>query len=118
MKTILTGLAFGLVLAAQPYGGRPSYGDDRGAYAYRGNGFGERIARGERMGLLTRREAARLWEMERELRVATERAYRSGFGLSHRERERLEHMSARLDREISRQMRDGERDYRGGYGRR
>ncbi len=116
MKRTLIGLAFGLVLAAQPYGGRPGYGEDRGGYVTRGNGFAERITRGERMGLLTRREAARLWDMERRLRYETERAYRSG-GLSHRERDRLAKMSAHLDREIVRELRDGERNYRGGPGR-
>jgi hypothetical protein len=49
--------------------------------------------------------------MERRLRFETERAYRSGYGVSPRERDRLADMSARLDREISRQMRDGERMY-------
>ncbi len=116
MKRILIGLAFGLVLAAQPYGGRPGYGssrnEDRGSYGYNGNSFAERISRGERMGLLTRREAARLWEMERDLRREMERAYRNGFGISGRERERIANKRARLDREITRRMRDGERNYR------
>ena len=118
MKRILIGLAFGIILTAQPYG-RPSYNDrahnDRGAYAQRSSSFAARIAQGERMGLLTRREAARLWDMERDLRIETERGYRSGFGLSGRERARIEHMRAQLDREITRQMRDGERNYRPGY---
>ncbi len=122
MKNILMTLAFGLVIAAQPYGGRPGYsggyGDSRGGYVTRGgNGFADRIARGERMGLLTRREADRLWDMERRLRFETERAYRSGFGVSPRERDRLAAMSIQLDREISRQMRDDDRSYRGGPGR-
>ncbi len=117
MKRILMTLVFGLVMAAQPYG-RPGYVEDRGGYGYRGgNHFAERIARGERMGLLTRREAGRLWDMERRLRFETERAYRSGYGMSHRERERLAAMAAHLDREISRQMRDGDRAWRGGPGR-
>jgi hypothetical protein len=122
MKSILITLAFGLVMAAQPYGGRPGYGptnrDDRGGYMNRGgNGFIDRIARGERMGLITRREAAKLYDMERDLRYETERAFRSGFGMSGRERDRIESMRARLDREITRQMRDGERYYRGDRGR-
>jgi hypothetical protein len=117
MKRILIGLTFGLVLAAQPYG-RPSYDSGRGGYSYSGSSFAERIARGERMGLLTRREAARLWAMERDLRIEAERSYRSGYGVSPRERERLAEMRARLDREISRQIRDDDREYRGGYGRR
>lgn len=121
MKRVLIGLAFGLVLAAQPYGGRPGYGpsqnDNRGAYGNSGNNFSERISRGERMGLLTRREASKLWDMERNLRRETERAYRSGFGVSGRERERLQRMAAHLDIEISRQMRDRE-NYRGGPVRR
>jgi len=120
MKRILMTLAFGLVMAAQPYG-RPGYGPnyngDRSVYANSGNRFAERIARGERMGLITPREARRLWDMERKLRYETERAYRSGYGLSPRERERLAEMSFHLDREISRQMRDDERMYRGGYDR-
>lgn len=115
MKRFLLGMVFGLAMLAQPYG-RPGYngggyGDDRG---YRGNGFAERITRGERMGLITPREARKLWDMERHLRYETEKAYRSGFGLSGRERNRLAEMSARLDREISRQMRDGERMRPGG----
>lgn len=121
MKRILIGLAFGLALAAQPYGGRPGYGpsrtDNRGAYGYSGNIFSERISRGERMGLLTRREASKLWDMERNLRRETERSYRSGFSLSGRELDRLRRMSAQLDLEISRQLRDGE-NYRGGAFRR
>ncbi|MBI2685219.1 MAG: hypothetical protein HYX27_02810 [Acidobacteria bacterium] len=112
MKRILMGLAFGVALMAQPYGARPGYGpgynDSRG-YAYNGNHFAERIARGERMGLLTRREASRLWDMERRLRYETERAYRSGYGVSPREQQRLAEMSRRLDYEITREMRDGER---------
>lgn len=122
MKRILIGLAFGLVLAAQPYGRRPGFGssrdDVRGGYGYNGNSFSERISRGERMGLLTRREAARLYDMERDLRREMERSYRSGFGISGRERERIAPMQAGLDWEITQQMRDGERNYRGGYGRR
>ena len=109
MKRILMGLAFGLVLAAQPYGGRPNgpgYSDSR---AYPGNNFAERITRGERMGLITRREAAKLWDMERRLRIETERAYRSGYGIDPRERRRLADMSARLDMAITHEMRDGER---------
>ena len=115
MKRLILGMVFGLAMLAQPYG-RPGYGGggystDRG---YRGNGFAERIARGERMGLITPREASRLWAMEREFRFETARASRSGFGVSHRERERLMEMSVRLDAAISREMRDGERAYRGG----
>jgi len=117
MKRILIGLAFGLVLAAQPYAGRPGYGPGyNSGPAYRGNNFAARIAQGERAGLITGREASRLWNMERDLRIATERAYRSGFGVNPRERDRLAQMSARLDYEITRQMRDGER-YRRGPGR-
>ena len=110
MKRLLLGVFFGLVMVAQPYG-RPGYGgggysDGRGV---RGNGFAERITRGERMGLITPREARKLWDMERHLRYETEKAYRSGYGISPREQNRLAEMSARLDREISRQMRDDER---------
>jgi hypothetical protein len=107
MKTILMSLAFGLVLAAQPYGGRPGPVETRGAYA--NNGFAERISRGERMGLITPREAPRLWRMERELRFETERAYRSGRGITPRERDHLARMSARLDAAITHEMRDRER---------
>lgn len=122
MKSLLIILALGLAMTAQPYGGRPGNGpanrDDRGGYVNRGgNGFIDRIVRGERMGLITRREAARLYDMERDLRYETERSYRSGFGMSGRERDRIESMRIRLDREITRQMRDGERDYRGDRGR-
>ena len=121
MKRILIGLAFGLVLAAQPYGGRPGYGssryEDRGGYGYSSNNFSERISRGERMGLITRREAGKLWSMERKLRREIEKSRHRGFGISGRERDRIERMSAQLDREISRQMRDGE-NYRGGSMRR
>lgn len=121
MKRTLMTLAFGAVLAAQGYGDRPgfgasygpAYGEDRVVRADT-RSFAERITRGERMGLITPREASRLWSMERELRLETARANRSGFGVSHRERERLMEMSARLDAAISREMRDGERAYRGG----
>jgi hypothetical protein len=121
MKTLLITLAFGLVLGAQPYGARGAYGDrggypDRGAYGYRSNNFAARIAHGERMGLLTRREADRLWKMERDLRRDIDRAARSGFGINGRERERIARKEARLDYEIRRQMRDRER-YGPGPGR-
>jgi len=114
MKKALIGLVFGLVLAAQPYGARP--GDNRGAYGngygngygYNVNNFSERIARGERAGLITRKESAKLWSMERNLRREIDRSYRSGFGMSPGERDRINRMSAQLDREISRQMRDRE----------
>ena len=115
MKRFVLGMVFGLVMVAQPYG-RPvapggGYSDGR---AYRGNGFAERITRGERMGLITPREARKLWDMERRLRFETEKAYRTGYGVSPHERDRLARMSAQLDREISRQMRDGERMRPGG----
>ena len=117
MKRLLMSLIFGAtLLTAQPYAApRPgnSYGPDYGIR----NNFAERISRGQRMGLITPREANRLWNMERDLRIATDRAYRSGFSISPRERERLAKMSARLDYEITRQMRDGERFYPGGRGR-
>jgi hypothetical protein len=117
MKTILIGLLLGLALQAQPYGGRPSgpsgYGYDQG---YGRNDFAARIVRGERAGLITPREARRLWDMERHLRQEIDRSSR--FGFSGRERDRIARLSAQLDYEITRQMRDGERDYRGGYGRR
>lgn len=115
MKQVLIGLVFGLVLAAQPYGGRP--GDNRGAYGNSANNFSERISRGERMGLITRHEAAKLWTMERNLRREIERSARSGYGVNGRERDNIARMSAQLDREITRQMRDGE-NYRGGPVRR
>jgi len=126
MKRTLMALAFGAVLAAQSYGGRPGYGpsdnrsfpEERMARVNRPmSNFAERIAHGERMGLLTPREASRLWAMERELRFETERAYRSGFGMSHWERERLAEMSLRLDRAITHEMRDGDRSFRGAPGR-
>ncbi len=121
MTRILIAFAFGAVLAAQGYGGRPgfgatygpAYGEDRVVRSETRN-FAERIMRGERMGLITPREASRLSAMERELRFETARANRSGFGVSHRERERLMAMSLRLDAAISHEMRDGERAYRGG----
>ncbi len=121
MTRILIAFAFGAVLAAQGYGGRPgfgatygpAYGEDRVVRSETRN-FAERIMRGERMGLITPREASRLSAMERELRFETARANRSGFGVSHRERERLMEMSLRLDAAISHEMRDGERAYRGG----
>lgn len=117
MKRLLMSLIFGtMLLTAQPYGApRPgnSYGPTYGVR----NNFAERISRGQRMGLITPREANRLWNMERDLRIATDRAYRNGYGISPRERDRLAQMSARLDYEISRQTRDGERNYRGGPGR-
>ena len=121
MTRILTALAFGAVLAAQGYGDRPGFGASYGpAYGAERvvrtetRNFAERITRGERMGLITPREASRLWAMERELRFETVRANRSGFGVSHRERERLMEMSMRLDAAITHEMRDGERAYRGG----
>ena len=49
------------------------------------------------MGLITPREASRLWKMERDLRFETERAYRSGPGITPRERDHLARMAARLD---------------------
>ena len=121
MTRTLIAFAFGAVLAAQGYGGRPgfgasygpAYGEDRVVRSETRN-FAERIMRGERMGLITPREASRLSAMERELRFETARANRSGFGVSHRERERLMEMSLRLDAAISHEMRDGERAYRGG----
>ncbi|MCX6606506.1 MAG: hypothetical protein NTV52_23350 [Acidobacteria bacterium] len=118
MKTILIGLLLGLALQAQPYGGRPSgpsgYGRDQG---YSRNNFAARIAQGERSGFLTSREARRLWDMERHLRQEIDRSSR--FGFSGRERDRIARLSSQLDFEIERQMRDGERAYRGGgYGRR
>ena len=121
MTRILIAFAFGAVLAAQGYGGRPgfgatygpAYGEDRVVRSETRN-FAERIMRGERMGLITPREASRLSAMERELRFETARANRSGFGVSHRERERLMEMSLRRDAAISHEMRDGERAYRGG----
>lgn len=115
MKTILIGLAFALALAAQPYG-RPGY-DDRGGYVDRSSAFEARIARGERMGLLSPREAVRLWDMSRELRYMTDRAHRSGFGVSKKEAKRIDKMRAQLDREITKQMRDRERYYRSAPGR-
>jgi len=54
--------------------------------------------------------------MERSLRREIDCSSR--FGFSGRERERSNRHSAHLDYEITRQMRDGERDYRGRYGRR
>ena len=121
MTRTLIAFAFGAVLAAQGYGGRPgfgasygpAYGEDRVVRTETRN-FAERIARGERMGLITPREASRLWAMERELRFETARANRSGFGVSHRERERLMEMSVRLDAAITHEMRDGEQARRGG----
>ncbi len=117
MKTILIGLILGLALQAQPYGGRPSgpsgYGRDQG---YGRDNFAARIVRGERAGVITPREARRLWDMERNLRQEIDRSSR--FGFSGRERDRIDRLSAQLDNEITRQMRDGERDHRGGYGRR
>src|SRR5688572_30174542 len=112
MKRILFALAFGLVLMAQPgrYGYGPSPYDNRG---FSVNNFSERISRGERAGLITRREAAKLWSMERNLRREIQRSAWTGYGMSPRERDRIQRMSAQLDREISRQMRDGE-NYRGG----
>jgi hypothetical protein len=126
MKRTLMALAFGAVLAAQSYGGRPGNGpsDNRSFPTERMvnvnrqvSNFAERIARGERMGQLTRREASRLWAMDRELRFEMERASRSGFGVSHAERNRLAAMSLRLDRAISAEMRDGDRSFRSGPGR-
>jgi len=54
--------------------------------------------------------------MERSLRREIDCSPR--FGLSGRERDRIDRLSAQLDNEITRQMRDGEGEYRGGYGRR
>lgn len=109
MKTILIGLILGLVLQAQPYG----YGRDQG---YSRNNFAARIAQGERSGILTSHEARHLWDRERQLRREIDRSSR--FGFSGRERDRIQRLSAQLDYEITRQVRDGERSYRGGYGRR
>ena len=117
MKTILIGLILGLALQAQPYGGRPSgpsgYGRDQG---FSRNNFSARIAHGERSGLLMPREARRLWDMESNLRREIDHSSR--FGFSGRERDRIDRLSSQLDYEITRRMRDGERAYRGGYGRR
>ena len=70
------------------------------------------------MDLLTRRAAARLYDIERDPRFELERSYRGGCRISGRQRERVAQMRARLDREIMQQIHDGERNYRGGYGRR
>ena len=107
MKRFLLAAIFGLALQAQPYGGRPSYGyGDR--YETRDSNFAARIERGQRAGLITHREAEPLRRMERELRRETERADRSGHGISPRERARIERMRAGLDREITHQIRDNE----------
>ncbi len=111
MKTIFFGLILGLALQAQPYGG---FGRDQ---SFGRDNFSARIVRGERSGLLTPRESSRLWDMERNLRREIDRSSR--FGLSGRERDRIARLSSQLDFEIERQMRNGERAYRGGgYGRR
>ena len=119
MKRTLIAFAFGAVLAAQGYGGRPGNGaSDRPVFVEQtatvNRSFAERITRGERMGLITPREASKLWAMERDLRVETAKANRSGFGVSHRERERLAQMSMRLDAAITHETRDGDRSSRGG----
>jgi hypothetical protein len=108
MKLLLLTLVTGFALSAQP----GYYGGYRGGYD---PSPAARIERGVRSGLLTPREADRLYRMERELRFETQRAYRSGYGISPREQRRLEEMRYRLDREISRELADGERSYRGGY---
>lgn len=115
MTRILLTLSLGLMMTAcaQPYRAGVVVAAPNRAVAYPGNHFAERITRGERSGLLTRREADRLWGMERNLRREIDRAYRSGYGVSPRERERIAVMEARLDREITLQLRDGERNYRG-----
>lgn len=108
MKTLLLGLVFGIALSAQPYAGRgagpfgygPTYSGPR-------DNFAARIAFGERTGRLTPREARRLWDMERHLQREIGRASR--FGFSRGERERISRMSAQLDFEINRQMRDRDR---------
>ncbi|MBM3784948.1 MAG: hypothetical protein FJW30_11345 [Acidobacteria bacterium] len=106
MKRILMTLLAGAVLSAQPnYRGGGSYTYSPAA----------RIERGIHSGLITHREADKLWRMERELRYETEKAYRSGRGLSHGEARRLARMRECLDNEISKQLRDGERYNRGGY---
>lgn len=111
MKTLLLGLAFGIALSAQPYAGRGagpySYGP---SYSGARDNFAGRIAFGERSGLLSPREARRLWAMERNLQREIGRASR--FGFSRGERERIARMSAHLDMEISRQMRDRDRRWR------
>jgi len=117
MKTLLLGLAFGLALSAQPYAGRggapygygPSFSGARDSSGARDN-FAGRIAFGERTGRLTPREARRLWDMERHLQREIGRASR--FGFSRGERERIARLSAQLDFEISRQMRDDDRRFR------
>lgn len=104
MKTILLALALSLALSAQPFG----YGGGR-------DNFAARIIQGERSGLLTPREANRLWDMERHYQRELARANR--FGFEGRGRGRLDRMAAQLDFEITRQMRDGERAFRGPRGR-
>lgn len=111
MKTLLLGLAFGLALSAQPYAGRGGtpYGYGPSFSGARDN-FAGRIAFGERTGRITPREARRLWDMERNLQREIGRSSR--FGFSRGERERIARLSAQLDYEISRQMRDGDRRWR------
>lgn len=116
MKILIFSLVLALGVACQPHRPRVSYAG--GPYGG-ANSFAARIAHGERTGLLTRGEAARLWSMERDLRREMERSARSGFGVSGQERQRVARMADRLDREIARQMRDGDRygNYRGGPNR-
>jgi hypothetical protein len=123
MKRTLLTLAFAAAMAAQSYGGRPAYTpaapqpipQDRYAYADRsGTSFADRIRRGERDGLLSPREASRLWAMERDLRWEMDRANRSGFGMSHMERIRVTEMSMHLDQAIRADLQNGERLYRVG----
>src|SRR5258708_9743890 len=114
MRTILLSLALGLALQAQPYG--QPYGGRRDPIA-------QRIEQAERNGRLTHREANRLWGKARDLQFETERVYRSGYGVSYRDRERLERMRDNLERALNREMREhrgnGYRynDYRSNYPR-
>jgi hypothetical protein len=111
MKALLTGLAFGRALGAQPYAGRGRSGFGHGyGPAAAADNFAARIALGERTGRLTPREARRLWEMERPLPREIGRASR--FGFSRGERERIALLSAQLNAAIARQMRDGDRRWR------
>lgn len=119
--TALAGAA--LPAAAQPYGGHDHGGYDRGDRYDRGGGYGgidarqsqieRRIDRGQRTGQLTNREASSLRGEARQI-ARLEARYRIG-GLSGWERNDLDRRLDRLETQVARQTRDGDR-YGYGYG--
>ncbi|HBY61940.1 MAG TPA: hypothetical protein DEH78_19140 [Solibacterales bacterium] len=69
----------------------------------------ERIEQGVRSGELTRGEAARLREQQRDIRQTVRRDRVDGGGLTPRERAKIEKKQDRANRSIARQKHDAQR---------